>query len=235
MSGVRTAERTLTLVDLLVAAAPEPVRVADAARTLEVSAASASRLLTTLVTSGYAARTPDRRYTVGPKTLALATRWVAPLRRAVEPAVARLGEATGDAVGVAVLLGDQIAAIGLSAPAAHPIRGYTPAAYPETWTTAAGRSLLAALPEPHRSRLSRGRVDAAATAHARRGGIFAEHGEARPDLSCFALPLATGRGSLVSLMVMCDRDRPRRVDHDRVRRALRSAAEQLGTGRLGAT
>lgn len=230
MGGVRSAERTLALLDLLVAAAPEPVRVADAAMALAVSPASASRLLGTLVTAGYAARTGDRRYTVGPRSLDLAGRWVGPLRRTVEPAVARLGAATGDAVGVAVLLGDQVAAVDLRVPAAHPVRGRLPGRY-LPWSTAAGRSLLAALPEAHRSRLGRGRVDDGDGTHARRGGIFTEHGQASPDLSCYALPLATGRGQMVALMVLCDRNRPGGPDQDRVRRALRSAAEQLGAVR----
>jgi DNA-binding IclR family transcriptional regulator len=228
MGGVRAAERTLVLLDLLATAAPEPVRVADAARALAVSAPSASRLLGTMVTAGYAARTGDRRYTVGPRSLELATRWVGPLRRTVEPTVARLRAATGDAVGVAVLLGDQPAAVDLRVPAAHPVRGRLPGRY-LPWSTAAGRSLLATLPEAHRSRLGHGRVDVHDSAHARRGGIFTEHGQADPDLSCYALPLATGRGQVVSLMVVCDRDRPGGVDQDRVRRALHTAAEQLGT------
>jgi DNA-binding IclR family transcriptional regulator len=135
---------------------------------------------------------------------------------------------------VAVLLGDQVAPILMTVPGEHPIRAVDPADHP-AWATAVGRSLLAALPEPHADRLGGGRVDAAATARARRGGIFAEHGEVRPDVSCYAIPLATGRGPMISLTVMCDRDRPRRLDHDRVRRALRTEADGLGQRRLGGT
>jgi IclR family transcriptional regulator, acetate operon repressor len=228
VDGIQAAERALTLVDMLAAAAPEPIRVGVAAQRLEVTPASASRLLATLASRGYAARTADRRYTVGPRSFPLATAWIGHLRRAVGPSIARLAASTGDAIGMAQLLGETVMPVEVYVPKRHPV-GVAPV---DSWpmeTTAMGHSLIATLPDEQRDRVSGGRLDRSSARHAGRGGLFTEHGETLETMSCFAVPIATGRGPVITLAVMCDRNRRGRSHEDRVRRELRAEIDRLGS------
>ncbi|GAA0986802.1 hypothetical protein GCM10009555_064980 [Acrocarpospora macrocephala] len=144
---IRSVRRGLAALDLLVAAAPNTVRVVDVAEHLEVDQGTASRMLATLVESGYASRTPDRRFTVGPRSLPMATHWISRLRNAAAAPMARVSRATGEIVLLSQLLGSQDVPIaylpgrdgdrhGLTA-------GFT-STYP-LWATASGRALLSRL------------------------------------------------------------------------------------------
>src|ERR1700754_3890523 len=102
---MQSVRRAFAALDVLVASAPRAVRVADLARHLEVSPATASRVLATLVEEGYAARTVDRRYTIGVRSLPLATGWTRRLRDAAMGPAIRVAEQTGEVVVVSQLLG----------------------------------------------------------------------------------------------------------------------------------
>src|ERR1700677_241821 len=120
---MRSADRALAALDFLVDAAPRTVRVTDVARHLELSLATASRLLATLVDRGYASRTSDRRFTVGPRSVLLADKWIASVRAAAAGPINRASVATGEGVMLAQLLGDVMVPISWQPPA-----GGTPAA-----------------------------------------------------------------------------------------------------------
>ena len=62
---IRCVGRALDLLEIMQRAAPAGIRVADAAAQLGVDPATASRMLATLISRGYASRTPNRRYTLG--------------------------------------------------------------------------------------------------------------------------------------------------------------------------
>src|ERR1700756_871207 len=62
---IRSVGRALDLLDFMQRAAPAGIRVRDAAAHLAIDPATASRLLATLISRGYASRMPNRRYTLG--------------------------------------------------------------------------------------------------------------------------------------------------------------------------
>ena len=73
---IRSVGRALDLLEIMQRAAPAGIRVCGAAAHLGIDPATASRLLATLIARGYASRMPNRRYTLGARSLRLATGWV---------------------------------------------------------------------------------------------------------------------------------------------------------------
>jgi IclR family transcriptional regulator, acetate operon repressor len=73
---IRSVGRALDLLDFMQHAAPAGIRVRDAAAHLAIDPATASRLLATLISRGYASRMPNRRYTLGARSLRLASGWI---------------------------------------------------------------------------------------------------------------------------------------------------------------
>ena len=73
---IRSVGRALDLLDMMQRAAPSGIRVRDAAAHLGIDPATASRLLATLITRGYASRLPNRHYTLGARSLRLASAWI---------------------------------------------------------------------------------------------------------------------------------------------------------------
>ena len=73
---IRSVGRALDLLDFMQRAAPAGIRVRDAAAHLGIDPATASRLLATLMSRGYASRMPNRRYTLGARSLRLASGWI---------------------------------------------------------------------------------------------------------------------------------------------------------------
>jgi DNA-binding IclR family transcriptional regulator len=218
---VRSVERALTALDYLVAIAPRTARVTDVARHLGLSLAATSRLLATMTESGYASRTADRRFTLGPRSLPLAQDWVTSLRAAAEGPVTRAAAATGESVMLTLLLG------GSAAPLAwHPPRRRAEEmaariadveATAPLWATATGRSMLGKLPSAQRARLLASepyprlttRTPASAAELDRkiqdgeRSGIHVEGGEVVPGLWCCAVGLGPGpNGEVLSLSIM---------------------------------
>ena len=59
---IRSVGRALDLLEIMQRAAPMGIRVSDAAATLGIDPATASRLMATLMTRGYASRMPNRRF-----------------------------------------------------------------------------------------------------------------------------------------------------------------------------
>lgn len=104
---MRSVRRAFAALEFLVSAAPHTVRPTDLAQHLEASLATASRTLATLVEQGYASRTADRRFTVGPRSMVLATGWVNRVRAAAAAPAARVSRATGETVMVSQLLGGE--------------------------------------------------------------------------------------------------------------------------------
>lgn len=102
-------ERTLALLTLLARAGD--LRLADARAELQVGQATAHRLLTTLVTHGFAIKDPaTRRYYPGSALLELGRppQSYRDLVTAARPVLARLADQTGETVHLGVLEGTQI-------------------------------------------------------------------------------------------------------------------------------
>lgn len=238
---IRSVGRALELLDIMQRAAPAGIRVGDAAAQLGVDPATASRLISTLMSHGYASRLPNRRYALGARSLRLATAWVDRLVQLAAPPMARIADSCGEtvyllqlvgseAVTLARLTGSRRAAIDVEIGPSYPL-----------WATAAGRALLDDLPrsqclsllpdEPFPAFTPRTKTRWAelrgALLDGRRRGIYAEEGEIDPTLSCYATPLAHGdRDEKLALAVSFESQRP---EHDRrqIQLALRREWQEL--------
>jgi DNA-binding IclR family transcriptional regulator len=244
---MRSADRALAALDFLVDAAPRTVRVTDVAQHLELSLATASRLLATLVDRGYASRTSDRRFTVGPRSVLLADKWIASVRAAAAGPINRASVATGEGVMLAQLLGDVMVPISWQPPA-----GGTPAPMADRlapmgpsfplWATATGRAMLGKLSAAQRARLLPSSpyprlTDRTTTCWAdlrsmirdgERSGLHVENGEVDPDLWCCAVGLEPGaRGEVLALAVICLGE-PAPSQRPRIFKALRREHREVG-------
>lgn len=154
---MRSVRRALAALEFLVSVAPHTVRATDLAHHLDVSLATASRTLATLVEQGYGSRTADRRFTVGPRSMALATAWISRVRAAAAAPAARVARATGETVMVSQLLGDEQIPLIWHQPKGRggdedQVLASIAKPYP-LWATASGRALLGSLQPCQRPRL----------------------------------------------------------------------------------
>jgi IclR family transcriptional regulator, acetate operon repressor len=242
---VRSADRTLAALDFLVDAAPRAVRVTDVAQHLELSLATASRLLAALVERGYASRTSERRFTVGPRSVLLADKWIATLRTAAAEPMARVVAATGESVMLAQQLGEVFVSIAWQPPRQRAgdmvdkLAGFGPA-FP-LWSTATGRAMLGKLSSAHRARLlpeEYPRFTArtvASSAELRqvirdgeRTGLHMENGELDPDLWCCAMALERGTMGEVLALAVISFGEPDAARRPRILNALRRESRDVG-------
>ncbi len=231
---IRSVGRALDLLEIMQRAAPAGIRVCDAAATLGIDPATASRLISTLITRGYASRMPNRRYTLGPRSLRLASGWIDRLLQVASAPMRRIAESCGETVYLLQLVGTEavtLARLGGSRRAM--VEGEVGPSYP-LWATAAGRALLGTLPaaqshallppEPFPSFTPRTKTTwadvSAAIQDGRRSGIHAEQGEIDPFLNCYATPLQQGeRDEKLALAVSFEAVRPE-GDRRLIRQAL---------------
>jgi DNA-binding IclR family transcriptional regulator len=242
---VRSADRTLAALDFLVDAAPLAVRVTDVAQHLELSLATASRLLAALVERGYASRTSERRFTVGPRSVLLAGKWIATLRTAAAGPMARVVAATGESVMLAQQLGGVVVPIAWQPPRHHAdqmaekLSGLGP--WFPLWATATGRAMLGKLPSAHRAKLLPEKCPrltdrtVAGSAELRqlirdgeRTGLHIENGEVDPDLWCCAVALERGTMGGVLAMAVISSSEPHPVQRPRILNALRRESRDVG-------
>ena len=102
---IRSVGRALDLLEIMQRAAPGGIRVSDAATTLGVNPATASRLMSTLITRGYASRMPNRRYTLGARSLRLASGWIDRLLQVAAAPMRRIADGCGETVYLMQLVG----------------------------------------------------------------------------------------------------------------------------------
>jgi IclR family transcriptional regulator, acetate operon repressor len=243
---VRSVERALAALDYLVDAAPRPVRVTDVAEHLGLSLATASRLLATLAESGYASRTTERRFTVGPRSMPLAGAWMAGLRAAAEAPVARVSAVAGESVMLAQMLGGSLVPVSWHPPAhraaelAARLDAIGPS-YP-VWATATGRAMLSKVPSAQRPRMLPAEpyprlTDRTLTTGAdllrrvreeERAGVHVERGEVAPDLWCCAVALDPGPAGEILALAVISFDEPDPAVRQRLYNALRREIREIG-------
>jgi IclR family acetate operon transcriptional repressor len=242
---IRCVGRALDLLEIMQRAAPAGIRVADAAAQLGVDPATASRMLATLISRGYASRTPSRRYTLGARSLRLATGWVDRLILLAATPMARIANSCGETVYLLQLVGTEAVTVAqLAGNRRAMIAGEVGPSYP-LWATAAGRALLGSLPrtqaptllppEPFPAFTPRTKTTwadvSAAIAEGRRNGMYAEEGEIDQFLNCCAAPLQHGEHEeKLALAVSFEAGRPerdRRAIHQALRREWRELTWQI--------
>jgi IclR family acetate operon transcriptional repressor len=236
LSEIRSVGRALDLLEIMRRAAPAGVRVRDAAASLGIDPATASRLMSTLMTRGYASRMPNRRFTLGARSLRLASGWVDRLLQLASAPMHRIADTCGETVYLLQLVGTEAVTLArLSAGRRATIDGEVGPSYP-LWPTAAGRALLGTLPaaqsqallpeEPFpaftaRTKTTWSEVYAAVRA-GRRSGIYSEEGENDLFLGCYATPLQQGvQDEKLALAVSFEARRP-----ESERRLIRQALQR---------
>jgi IclR family acetate operon transcriptional repressor len=207
--SIQSVSRALEILDLLGDRAPEGVRVTEVAARLRVDPGTASRMLATLAGRGYASKLSDRSYTVGARSIRLATSWIDGLVRRSAGCMERISVASGVAVHLVQLLGQQAVTVARMTPGQRrPTSVEFSEAYP-LWATAAGQALLAAAPATERMRLLPpepytrftertptrwGQVWEPLRQGLRRG-VFREAGQLHEGIGCLAVPLPRGGGA----------------------------------------
>jgi IclR family transcriptional regulator, acetate operon repressor len=242
---VRAADRTLAALDFLVDAAPRAVRATDVAQHLELSLATASRLLAALVERGYASRTSERKFTVGPRSVLLADKWVASMRAAAAGPMGRVVAATGESVMLGQQLGEVLVPIAWQPPRQRAgemvdkLSGIGPT-FP-LWATATGRAMLGKLPPSHRAKLlpeefpkltDRTIASPDDLRHAiragERSGLHVENGELDPDMWCCAVALERGAMGEVLALAVISFGEPDSAQRTRILSALRRESRDVG-------
>ena len=104
---IRSVGRALDLLDFMQRAAPAGIRVRDAATHLGIDPATASRLLATLISRGYASRMPNRRFTLGARSLRLASGWIDRLLQVAAAPMTRIANGCGETVYLLQLVGSE--------------------------------------------------------------------------------------------------------------------------------
>jgi len=145
----QTVDRALSILPLL---AEGPADLGQVADRLDVHKSTALRLLRTLHEHGLVYRQADQRYRLGARLFALAQEAMENLdvREVAHPHLARLGEACGHTVHLAVYEDGEVLYID-KVESRYPVRMYSRIGRPVAITVAAvAKLLLADLPEPER-------------------------------------------------------------------------------------
>jgi len=231
---IRSVGRALDLLEIMQRAAPPGIRVSDAAATLGIDPATASRLMATLMTRGYASRMPNRRFTLGARSLRLVSGWIDRLLQIADAPMRRIADGCGETVYLLQLVGSEAVTLArLSGGRRALVEGEIGPSYP-LWAAAAGRALLGTLPaaqgfallpaEPFPAftpKTKRTWFEVCAAMQAgRRSGIHAEEGEINLLLNCYATLLQHGeKDEKLALAVSFEAARPE-SDRRLIRQAL---------------
>lgn len=239
--SMQSIRRALATLDVLVARAPQAVAVSDLARHLGVSVATASRILATLAEQGYAARTVDRRYLIGVRSLPLATNWMRRIRAAAIGPATRVADETGGIAVVSQMLGSQ--QVPVLVKQTRPLQGAGAEDLAQVtkphplWATASGRALLGGLPPAQRARLLPETVpqmtpltlpsptDIQTTIRTGlKDGMHVDQGEVCSGLWCCAVALGSNHAKARLAIAAISLYEPDPAQVTRVRRALRREA-----------
>jgi IclR family transcriptional regulator, acetate operon repressor len=232
---IRSVARALDLLDMMQRRAPAGIRAHEAAEKLGVDPATVSRLLATLIAHSYASRLPNRHYTLGTRSLRLASAWIDRLIQIAAPPMARVADSCGETVYLVQLVGSEAVTLArLASNRRAMIAVEIGPSYP-LWASAAGRALLSSVPPVQRPLLlpnepypaftdrtkTRWKELASALRQAQDEGLHVEDGELDPQLSCFATPLLDQhREEKLAIAVSFESLRPER-DRQMIRKALR--------------
>ena len=216
--SVQSVDRALSLLEALA----QPGVQAGGGAALTVLAAQAGlnistchHLLATLMKSGYVAKVPGRRtYALGARVLHLGHAFLrqVDLPRRAEPVLARLNEATGEAVHLAVLQGDAVVTVA-KLDARHAVRVDTGAigAAEAAHASATGKAMLAWLPDDQIRRIlathgMRALTPATITTEdafiedlrlVRRNGFAVDREEYQPGVLCIGAAVRDHTGAVI--------------------------------------
>ncbi len=254
--GVQSVERAMRLLELL-AQSGGASSLTDLAARSQLNISTCHHLLATLLKSGYVAKVPGRRtYALGARVLHLgqAFRRQVDLPQRAQPVLDRLNAATGEAVHLAVLQGDQVVTVAKSE-GRQAVRVETGeigiAEAPHA--TATGKAMLAWLPEEKARRIlaingmarfTPGTITQADALieemrHVRRNGFSLDREEFQPGVVCVGAAVRDHTGAVIGSISASAPAFRASEDHIlRMREAVTAAARELSAelgGRESAT
>ncbi|HEX3589876.1 MAG TPA: IclR family transcriptional regulator [Pseudonocardiaceae bacterium] len=139
--------RTFELLELMADAGGE-VALTQLAEQSALPLPTIHRIMRTLVAGGYVRQQPSRRYALGPRLIRLGETAGRTLGAWARPYLAGLTEAVGETSSLAVLDGDQVVYVA-QVPSQHSMRIFTEVGRRvDAHSTAAGKAVLAELPQP---------------------------------------------------------------------------------------
>ncbi len=250
--GVQSVERALRLLELL-AQSGGGTSLTDLSARAGLNVSTCHHLLATLMKSGYVAQVPGRRtYALGARVLNLAQAFMGQvdLPRRAQPVLDRLNEATGEAVHLAVLQGDQIVTVAKSdARQAVRVDASVIGSAEPPHATATGKAMLAWLPDDKVQRILdvNGQksftpstiTDRAALIedmrHVRRNGFAIDREEFHPGVVCIGAAVRDHSGAVIgSLSASAPSFRASEEHLALMRKAVEQAAREL-SAEFGAT
>lgn len=247
-AAVRSVDRAASLV-LALGELPEPAGVTELARRLGLHKSTASRLLATLERRGLVEQDDETgKYRLGLAVIRLAQRAERTLDvgRLGQPELERLARLAHDPASLLVLRGDRALVVAQAdPPTVAAVADWTDRMVP-LHATAAGKMLLASLPERDVVGIVRARLPAytprtivelepmlAELARIRRRGFAVALGELEPELHAVAAPVHDARGTVVAAVEL--RGRALRLPTSRlpelaaaVREAASAVSQRLG-------
>ena len=243
--SVQSVERAMKLLELL-AQSGGASSLTDLAARSQLNISTCHHLLATLLKSGYVAKVPGRRtYALGARVLHLgqAFRRQVDLPQRAQPVLDRLNAATGEAVHLAVLQGDQVVTVAKSE-GRHAVRVETGeigvAEAPHA--TATGKAMLAWLPEEKTRRIlavsgmakfTPGTITNADALieemrHVRRNGFSLDREEFQPGVVCVGAAVRDHTGAVIgSISASAPAFRASEDHIVRMREAVTAAARDL--------
>jgi IclR family acetate operon transcriptional repressor len=154
--GIQSVSRALTILEAIAAKGGE-CTLTELARATSLNISTCHHLLSTLAARGYVAQAKKGRgYALGSRILHLShARQQMGLPHRAEPYVARVNQATGETVHLAVLQGDHVVTL-IKRDGVHPVRADAVAIGKSNppHATASGKAMLAWLPESEMRRIA---------------------------------------------------------------------------------
>lgn len=217
-SRVQSLDRALDILETLAAAGGE-IGLSDLAERVHLHVSTVHRLLSVLVTRGYARQNgPSGRYALGPHLLKLASSAVGTgqfdLRNEARPILQELGDSTGETTNLVVLIDQQVVYVDQVA-SRHTVRMFTQiGTRAPIYCTGVGKALLAyRSPAENESYLSQERFEprtpntlTSAVALRdelrciRERGYAYDNAEMESDVHCVAAPVFDHTGVAVAAM-----------------------------------
>ncbi len=253
--GIQSVERAIRLLELLAQSGSTSggaMSLTDLAASAQLNISTCHHLLATLTRAGYVAQVPGRRtYALGARVLHLGQSFMqqVDLPRRAQPVLDRLSAATGEAVHLAVLQGDQVVTLA-KIEGRHAVRVETGvigiAEAPHA--TATGKAMLAWLPEDQARRILEANgmqrftphtvtntaVLMEEMRHVRRNGFALDKEEFQPGVVCVGAAVRNQTGAVIgSISASAPAFRADEVHLDRMRSAVTAAAREL-SAELGA-
>ena len=234
-----TLERGLRALELL--ADRGEARLVEVAEGLDVSRATAFRILTTLMDHGYVERQPNRpTYSLGRMVGSLALQVEAPtVERLARPAMAALRDRTGETVNLVTIDRGRVVYTA-TLESRHGLRMSTPIGIEApVHATAVGKAILAALndpgallpPEPYPAYTDETRTTWRALAsdidRVRETGFAIEDAESEPHAYCIGAAIAKGPGRPVAALSVSGLADRLRDDADEIGVLLRDLCAEI--------